>query len=171
VFELSPAAGGTWTENTLYSFDTGGNGYSPADALILDSAGNLYGTTLYGAGTTSAALPQYFPAPQPAGGRRRFQACSFTERKTGPKPCCILSQSPPTVRIPSPASSSTNRVCMEPPWAGGATGAGTVFQSGAVTGPKKKMTLCSCPCRVLRGMVAGFDPLFVFICALCIQST
>jgi uncharacterized repeat protein (TIGR03803 family) len=43
VFELSPAAGGGWTEKTVYYF--GGNGYGPRAGVILDASGNLYGTT------------------------------------------------------------------------------------------------------------------------------
>jgi uncharacterized repeat protein (TIGR03803 family) len=46
VFELSPA-GGTWSQTILHSFaDTDGN--DPNANIILDSFGNLYGTTLYG---------------------------------------------------------------------------------------------------------------------------
>jgi uncharacterized repeat protein (TIGR03803 family) len=48
VFELSPPAapGGTWTETTLYEFQGDEDGAQPAGTLIMDSAGNLYGTTL-----------------------------------------------------------------------------------------------------------------------------
>ncbi len=45
AFDLTPSNGG-WMLNTLYSF-SGGEG--PADTLLMDSAGNLYGTTV-GAG-------------------------------------------------------------------------------------------------------------------------
>jgi uncharacterized repeat protein (TIGR03803 family) len=44
VFELTPGAGGTWTETVLYSFGGG----VPQGSLILDAAGNLYGTTYVG---------------------------------------------------------------------------------------------------------------------------
>jgi uncharacterized repeat protein (TIGR03803 family) len=48
VFELSPTAEGQWTETPLYSFATNdGDGIYP-DGVIVDSKGNLYGTTLYG---------------------------------------------------------------------------------------------------------------------------
>jgi uncharacterized repeat protein (TIGR03803 family) len=50
VFELSPAAGGTWTERVLYSFNPPNHvdGTNPGASLVLDAAGNLYGTTEYG---------------------------------------------------------------------------------------------------------------------------
>src|SRR5579871_3809768 len=51
VFELSPSgSNGEWTETILYSFRSNANndGYNPVRGLVLDSAGNLYGTTLYG---------------------------------------------------------------------------------------------------------------------------
>ena len=45
VFELSPAKGGAWTENILYSFMGAGDGGNPLGGVIMDNAGNLYGTT------------------------------------------------------------------------------------------------------------------------------
>jgi uncharacterized repeat protein (TIGR03803 family) len=49
VFELSPAANGTWTETVLHSFDEDGtDGYIPICGLVFDSHGNLYGTTTNG---------------------------------------------------------------------------------------------------------------------------
>jgi uncharacterized repeat protein (TIGR03803 family) len=49
VFELTPKAGGGWTEKVLYSFnDDGKDGYSPHAGLVFDAAGNLYGATLLG---------------------------------------------------------------------------------------------------------------------------
>ena len=46
VFELSNI-GGTWVETMLYSL-TDANGDYPATSVILDTHGNLYGTTTYG---------------------------------------------------------------------------------------------------------------------------
>jgi uncharacterized repeat protein (TIGR03803 family) len=49
VFELSPKSDGTWTEKVIHSFnDNGTDGYFPYAGVILDSAGNLYGTTVAG---------------------------------------------------------------------------------------------------------------------------
>jgi uncharacterized repeat protein (TIGR03803 family) len=46
VFELSPGAGGVWTQTVLYSFnDNGQDGYTPYGGVIFDGSGNLYGTT------------------------------------------------------------------------------------------------------------------------------
>jgi len=45
VFELMPTQGGGWTEQVLYSFYQGTDGYQPLAGLIFDAAGNLYGTT------------------------------------------------------------------------------------------------------------------------------
>lgn len=47
VFRLSPPAapGGHWTNTTLYVFTNTGDGARPTSSLLLDSTGNLYGTT------------------------------------------------------------------------------------------------------------------------------
>jgi uncharacterized repeat protein (TIGR03803 family) len=55
VFELSPVGGG-WTETVLHSFDEGTDGAYPVNGLIMDSAGNLYGKTTYGAGGDSGVF-------------------------------------------------------------------------------------------------------------------
>jgi uncharacterized repeat protein (TIGR03803 family) len=47
VFELRPAAGGRWNEKVLHSFN-GSDGAAPGGGLVLDAAGNLYGTTTSG---------------------------------------------------------------------------------------------------------------------------
>jgi uncharacterized repeat protein (TIGR03803 family) len=47
VFELSPM-GASWTEKVLHSFANGADGANPMSGLIMDPAGNLYGTTTNG---------------------------------------------------------------------------------------------------------------------------
>ena len=48
VFKLTPGAHGTWKETVLYTFTGGNDGAIPVGGVILDSAGDLYGTTKYG---------------------------------------------------------------------------------------------------------------------------
>ncbi len=49
VFQLSPNGGGSWTERVLHSFIKGSlDGYQPIAGLIVDTAGNLLGTTKRG---------------------------------------------------------------------------------------------------------------------------
>jgi uncharacterized repeat protein (TIGR03803 family) len=48
VFELSPLADGSWTEKDIYTFNGYKDGGNPLGGLILDQAGNLYGTTVHG---------------------------------------------------------------------------------------------------------------------------
>ena len=50
VYKLTPKADGSWTESVLYSFLGGEDGADPIARLIMDPAGNLYGTTIYGGG-------------------------------------------------------------------------------------------------------------------------
>ena len=63
VYELSPPTqeGGAWTETVLYSFPTPKQGYLPNGNLVFDSAGNLYGATMFGGGegTTCDSYYQY----------------------------------------------------------------------------------------------------------------
>jgi uncharacterized repeat protein (TIGR03803 family) len=48
VFKLAPNADGSWTESVLYNFTGGADGGTPSASLILDQAGNLYGTAFEG---------------------------------------------------------------------------------------------------------------------------
>jgi uncharacterized repeat protein (TIGR03803 family) len=53
VFELSPAAGGGWTESILHDFNNNGtDGFEPLAAMVFDASGNLYGTTQGGGSGT-----------------------------------------------------------------------------------------------------------------------
>ncbi len=60
VFELTPN-NGTWAESVLHSFGHAKDGATPLAGLILDSAGDLYGTTanggVAGAGTVFELMP------------------------------------------------------------------------------------------------------------------
>ncbi len=62
VYELTPQAGGGWTEKWLHQFGQGTDGKAAIGNLAFDSAGNLYGVTyeggLYGRGTVYELMPQ-----------------------------------------------------------------------------------------------------------------
>jgi hypothetical protein len=51
VFELSPGSGGTWTLTHVHDF-SGSDGAAPYANVIMDQAGNLYGTTNQGGNST-----------------------------------------------------------------------------------------------------------------------
>jgi uncharacterized repeat protein (TIGR03803 family) len=62
AFELSPHSDGRWTETVLHSFNHNGkDGYYPYASLVMDTKGNLFGTTKYGGlddrGTVFELLP------------------------------------------------------------------------------------------------------------------
>lgn len=62
VFRLSPSAnGGTWTETVLYSFVGADDGSNPQAGVVLDSEGNLYGTTEFGGNGGCGAVFQLTP--------------------------------------------------------------------------------------------------------------
>jgi uncharacterized repeat protein (TIGR03803 family) len=48
LFELMPATGGGWNYKVVHEFGKGTDGFHPTGDLILDSTGNLYGTTQAG---------------------------------------------------------------------------------------------------------------------------
>jgi uncharacterized repeat protein (TIGR03803 family) len=62
VYELTPQTTGGWKETILHSFNSNGiDGNQPAAGLVMDSAGNLYGTTWsrgsYGQGVVFEITP------------------------------------------------------------------------------------------------------------------
>ena len=54
VFQLTNT-NGTWTETVLYSFLGGTDGADPLGSVIADAAGNLYGTTQNGGGSSNCS--------------------------------------------------------------------------------------------------------------------
>lgn len=60
VYELSPAAGGGYTETVIYSF-SGPDGTLPAGKLQLDASGVLYGTTAGGGASGEGTVFQLTP--------------------------------------------------------------------------------------------------------------
>jgi uncharacterized repeat protein (TIGR03803 family) len=62
VFELSPIAGGGWSETTLYSFGGGTDGNYPESPVTFDSSGNLYGTTTSGGASNVGVVFKLTPS-------------------------------------------------------------------------------------------------------------
>ncbi len=67
VFELTPNPDGTYTESTLYSFTGDTTGWFPNTNLVIDQAGNLYGTTVNG-GLDNGAGVVFKVTPELGGG-------------------------------------------------------------------------------------------------------
>jgi uncharacterized repeat protein (TIGR03803 family) len=53
VFKLSPTSQGEWKNTVLFAFGGGKAGSAPNGNLVLDAAGNLYGTTPQGDGSVA----------------------------------------------------------------------------------------------------------------------
>jgi uncharacterized repeat protein (TIGR03803 family) len=69
VYELTPTAGGPWTESVIHSFaDNGHDGYNPDGGVVLDAAGNVYGATVFGGPTKSSGNGIIFELSPQAGG-------------------------------------------------------------------------------------------------------
>lgn len=60
VFKLSPSGSGKWTFSVLHDF-TGPDGALPQCTLVMDSAGNLYGTTAFGGETGNGVVFEVTP--------------------------------------------------------------------------------------------------------------
>jgi uncharacterized repeat protein (TIGR03803 family) len=60
VFELTPTTGGGWTETVLHNFN-GTDGGRPLSGLVLDAAGNLYGTTSAGGAYSNGTVFELTP--------------------------------------------------------------------------------------------------------------
>lgn len=95
VFELTPVAGGSWTEAVLYNFCSQANctdGSIPLAGLIFDNAGNLYGTTASGGTFNGGPCRQTWlwhrfrvvhPLAGGTPGQRRYCGISARRVKTG----------------------------------------------------------------------------------------
>jgi hypothetical protein len=93
VFELSPPSlpGGVWTFSVIYDFEgqSFGDGTSPTGILVLDPAGDIYGTTggggIYNFGTTF----ELSPPSMPGGTWTEAVLYSFTDGEDGFSPAGI----------------------------------------------------------------------------------
>lgn len=82
VYELTPS-NGSWTESILYSFQGAGDGGSPYAGVIIDNAGNLYGTANTGGSEYCGVVFEVSPSQ---GGWTETVLYSFDFATTGQFP-------------------------------------------------------------------------------------
>jgi uncharacterized repeat protein (TIGR03803 family) len=88
VFELSPAAGGGWTESVPYRFrDKLGDGFAPYAGVTFDKLGDLYGTTMGGGTHDSGTVFRLAPS---VGGGWSESRYSFTGGEDGENPASAV---------------------------------------------------------------------------------
>lgn len=90
VYELTPIAGGEWAETILHSFEPSDwDGGNPFGGLILDSSGNLYGTTNLGGRYNQGSV---FEIARKEGGgwAERLLHTFLNNGKDGRNPYCNL---------------------------------------------------------------------------------
>lgn len=79
VFELSPSSNG-WTETVLWNFTDASEGGAPLSGVILDNAGNLYGTTQDGGANGYGSVYELSPTQS---GWSEKTLYAFTEYDNG----------------------------------------------------------------------------------------
>ena len=60
AFKLTPSAG-TWSYSRLHDFTAPGNGQNPYGKVVVDAAGNVYGTTVSGGAEDSGVVWEITP--------------------------------------------------------------------------------------------------------------
>jgi|HubBroStandDraft_6_1064221.scaffolds.fasta_scaffold101710_2 uncharacterized repeat protein (TIGR03803 family) len=82
VFKLTPAADGRWKHTILYQFPQYKNGAGPVSTLMLDKAGNLYGTAAGGIGPCSGGCGVVYKLAPGSSGRWTYTVLHrFTDAK------------------------------------------------------------------------------------------
>ncbi len=120
VFELLPKSGGGWTEKILYSFHKKPDGDAPNGGVVLDSAGNLYGTT-YRGGVNNFGTA-FRLTPRSSGGWQKSTLYSFTSSDVG--------ISGPANSLALDTAGNLYGTILD----GGANGVGSIFKLTATSG-------------------------------------
>jgi uncharacterized repeat protein (TIGR03803 family) len=120
VFELSPQAGGGWTESVLYAFAGGAtDGANPLGGLVFDTAGNLYGAASDGGSSNRGGVFEL--SPQAGGAWKEQMIYFFQSGSDGADPDSLL--------IIDPAGNLYGMT-----QGGGSESCGTVFKLSPKTG-------------------------------------
>lgn len=134
---LLPTSAWAWTETVLHSFQGTGDGAAPFAGLVLDSAGALYGTTIYGGIAGSQCSPDgcgvVFKLAPRAGGASGWAetVLHHFEGADGATPFGGLTMDPSgTLYGTTQAGGETSDLCGTP----GQSGCGLVFQLAPGTG-------------------------------------
>jgi hypothetical protein len=97
VYRLSPpsTAGGAWTETILYNFQGGNDGAFPTTGVVIDSAGNLFGTTDEGGGINCnpydcGTVFELSPPAVSGGAWTETLLHSFTDGSDGATPSTLI---------------------------------------------------------------------------------
>jgi uncharacterized repeat protein (TIGR03803 family) len=124
VFELTPDAGGRYTERVIYSFQGSPvDGQNPQAPLIFDSAGNLYGTTVSGGIAFGGSGTVFELSPGKNGTWTETVLHSFTGNQDGGNPQGGLIFDKKGNLYGTAAGGGTGVGC-----AGGILGCGVVFE-------------------------------------------
>ncbi len=93
IFKLVPNPDGSWTKSQLYAFTSYSDGDDPNN-LIIDTAGNLYGTTYYGGNPAycngSGCGTAFKLTPNPDGSWTESLLYAFTGAKYGRNPSGLV---------------------------------------------------------------------------------
>jgi uncharacterized repeat protein (TIGR03803 family) len=93
-FELTPTPGGEWTETILHNFQ-GPDGFQVHAGLIIDAAGNLYGTTASGGANSQGTVFEL--SRRASGNWTEKMRHSFTGGGDGGVPYGSLLSMPPEI--------------------------------------------------------------------------
>ena len=122
VFEITPNSNGSWTETVLYSFTGSTDGGQPYGSLVLDAAGNLYGTTNFGGSSNcNLGCGTVFELTPSSGGWKETVLYTFTGGSDGREPYArLLSDASGNLYGTTLLGGNIGSVCS--------TGCGTVFK-------------------------------------------
>jgi uncharacterized repeat protein (TIGR03803 family) len=153
VFEFSPTTGGGWSQKTLHNFDYNGtDGVSPFGGLVMDTAGNLYGTTYVGGANDAGVV--YELVKQAGGGWRERILHNFNKTGTdGQWPEAGLAiDAAGNLYGTTVAGGVRNRTCD--------VGCGTIFELSPSGGGWKEKILYAFPSDGNGGFGANCAPIF-----------